>query len=70
MRLSISLYGAINQFREEAERLAVRGDQSALCDLYVDFTQEAQVADSKDAAWYLDQLKALFEMLQLRTAWD
>ena len=70
MHLETSLFGAINQFREEAERLAVRGDQAALCDLYVDFTQEAQAANPKDATWYLEQLKALFEMLQRRTVWD
>ena len=70
MHLETSLFGAINQFREEAERLAVKGDQEALCDLYVDFTQEAQVANPKDAAWYLEQLQVLFEMLQRRTVWD
>jgi hypothetical protein len=61
MRVQTSLFGAINQFREEAQLFAVKGDQAALCALYGDFALEAQVANSADAAWYLEQLKALFD---------
>jgi len=61
MRWELSLHSAINEFREDAKRLATRDDQAALQDLYRSFIDHAQTAaNAGDAAWFLDELRKAF----------
>jgi hypothetical protein len=68
MRLQTSLYGAINEFRDQARALAYRGDHAALHDLYDCLSQEADTALPQDATWYIGELRrALSETLASRS---